>query len=223
MEHCLIFSHEIFCVRIVLCLNIPRLKAVNEITASQTRTSLRKHDVIKVCSVEYLTTQIELVLQTFKSWTVHKSIEYLTLGLSSRLWNIHHSTTAYFLTHPVYSVMMSRDIISARWREINCQVGVCFSLQCFDAVDWAAGRASACKKLSGGVLAWLSVWSEVQTCIWPSWCHCHSLSLASVKSRLVLPSCYRLRAYPFSPGKGAVKRVCVLACVWSTTELFSLV
>jgi len=26
----------------------------------------------------------------------------------------------------------------------------------------------ACKNLSGGVLAWLSVWSEVQTCIWPS-------------------------------------------------------
>ena len=50
----------------------------------------------------------------------------------------------------------------------------------------------ACKKLSGGLLAWLSVWSEVQTCIWPSWCHCHSLSLASVKSRLVLPFCYRL-------------------------------
>jgi len=23
----------------------------------------------------------------------------------------------------------------------------------------------ACKKLSGGVLAWLSAWSEVQTCI----------------------------------------------------------
>jgi len=23
------------------------------------------------------------------------------------------------------------------------------------------------KKLSGGVLAWLSVWSKVQTCIWP--------------------------------------------------------
>jgi len=26
----------------------------------------------------------------------------------------------------------------------------------------------ACKKLSGVVLAWLSVWSEVQTCIWSS-------------------------------------------------------
>ena len=26
----------------------------------------------------------------------------------------------------------------------------------------------ACKKLRGGVLAWLPVWSEVQTCIWLS-------------------------------------------------------
>ena len=32
----------------------------------------------------------------------------------------------------------------------------------------AAGRASGLQKLSGGVLAWLSVWSRVQTCIWPS-------------------------------------------------------
>ena len=42
------------------------------------------------------------------------------------------------------------------------------------------------------MLVWLSVWSEVQTCIWLSWCHCHSLSLAAVKSRLVLPFRYRL-------------------------------
>jgi len=32
---------------------------------------------------------------------------------------------------------------------------------------WQEGHP-ACKKQSGGVLAWLSVWSEVQTCIWPS-------------------------------------------------------
>ena len=32
----------------------------------------------------------------------------------------------------------------------------------------------------------------MQTCIWPSWCHCHSLSHASVKSRLVLPFWYWL-------------------------------
>jgi len=58
-------------------------------------------------------------------------------------------------------------------------------------VGWQEGHP-ACKKLSGGVLAWLSVRSEVQTCIRPSWCHFHSLSLASVKSRLVLPLWYRL-------------------------------
>ena len=34
-------------------------------------------------------------------------------------------------------------------------------LQCFDTVGWAAGRASGLYKLSGGVLAWLSAWSEV--------------------------------------------------------------
>ena len=69
----------------------------------------------------------------------------------------------------------------------------------------------ACKKLSGGVLAWLSVWSKVQTCIWPSWCHCHSLSLASVKSRLVLPFWYRPTRVV--PDKGPLNGcVCVLAC-----------
>jgi len=73
----------------------------------------------------------------------------------------------------------------------------------------------ACKKLSGGVLAWLSVWSEVQTCIWPSWCHCHSPSLASVKSRLVLPFYYRLtRVVPdIGPLNGYFL---VLSVRWST-------
>ena len=32
---------------------------------------------------------------------------------------------------------------------------------------WQEGHP-ACKNLSSEVLAWLSVWSEVQTCIWPS-------------------------------------------------------
>ena len=41
----------------------------------------------------------------------------------------------------------------------------------FSALTLLVGRQEghpAYKKLSGGVLAWLSVWSEVQTCIWPS-------------------------------------------------------
>jgi len=65
------------------------------------------------------------------------------------------------------------------------------------------------KKLSGGVLAWLSVWSEVQTCIWPSWCHFHSLCLASVKSRLVLPFWYWLTWVV--PEKGPLNG-CVCVC-----------
>jgi len=39
-------------------------------------------------------------------------------------------------------------------------------LQCFDAVGWWQEGHLACKKLSGGGLAWLSVWSEVQACIY---------------------------------------------------------
>ena len=70
----------------------------------------------------------------------------------------------------------------------------------FSALTLLVGRQEgypACKNLSGGVLAWLCVYSEMRTCILPSWCHCHSLSLASVKSRLVVPFLYWLtRAVP---------------------------
>ena len=55
-------------------------------------------------------------------------------------------------------------------------------------------------------------WVVVQTCIWPSWCHCHSLSLASVKSTLVLPFWYRLTWVV--PDKGPLN-VCVCVCVIS--------
>ena len=76
---------------------------------------------------------------------------------------------------------------------------------------WLGGRKGIrpVKKLSGGVLAWLFAWSEVQTCICPSWCHCHSLSLASVKSRLVLP--FWNRPTQVVPDKGPLN-ICV--CVW---------
>ena len=49
----------------------------------------------------------------------------------------------------------------------------------------------------------------MQTCIWPSWCHCHSLSLASGKPRLVLPFwCWLTRVVP---EKGPLNGcVCVL-------------
>ena len=62
------------------------------------------------------------------------------------------------------------------------------------------------------------IWSEVQTCTQLSWCHCHSLSLASVKSRLVFT--FLVPAHPGSPGKRAVKCVCVNSTI--NTELFTM-
>ena len=84
--------------------------------------------------------------------------------------------------------------------------------------SWFGGRKGIqpVKKLSGEVLVWLSVWSEVQTCIWPDWCHCHSLSLAPVKSRLVFPFWYRLTWVV--PDKGPLNG-CVCVCSGSKVSL----
>jgi len=94
-------------------------------------------------------------------------------------------------------------------------VNYCYSCVCvfaFSALTLLVGRQEghlACRKLSGGVLTCLSVWSEVQTCILPSCCHCHSLSLVSVKSRLVLPLWYKLTRV--DPDKGPLNGcMCVL-------------
>jgi len=89
----------------------------------------------------------------------------------------------------------------------------------FSALTLLLGRQEghpACKKLRGEVLAWLSVCSELQTCIWPSWCHCYSQSLVLVKSRLVLPSWYWLTR--IVPEKGPLNG-CV--CVY-TIYLYSI-
>ena len=109
--------------------------------------------------------------------------------------NHGHDFVASFLAHPV-------DIA------VVVMVNLAFS-----ALTLLVGRQEghpAFKKPSGEVLAWLSVWSEVQTCIWPSWCHCRSLSLALVKSRLVLLFWYRLTRVV--PEKGQLN-VCVCVCV----------
>jgi len=59
----------------------------------------------------------------------------------------------------------------------------------------------------------------VQTCIWLSLCHCYSLSLASLKSRLVLPFWYRLTRVV--PEKGPLNGcVCVTPLRWYCVCLF---
>ena len=89
-------------------------------------------------------------------------------------------------------------------------------MSAFSALTLLVGRQEGhpvCKKLRGGVLVWLSVWSKVQTCILPSWCHCHSLALASVKSRFFLPFWYRLTCVV--PEKGPLNgRVFLSVCLF---------
>jgi len=134
--------------------------------------------------------------------------------------NIWRAVDILNLTRYVAAVVRLIDVSSA---------AACFLLTCaFSALTLLVGRQEghpACKKLSGGVLAWLSAWSEVQTCIWPSGCQCYSLSLASVKSSLVLPlgaDCLHM-VHPGSPGQRAVKRVCVNGCVCAFSALTLLV
>jgi len=73
---------------------------------------------------------------------------------------------------------------------------------------WLGGRKGIrpVKNWVVRVLAWLSVWSEVQTCTWPSWCHCHSLSCFN---KIQIGFAFLVPAHPGSPGQRAVKRVCV--------------
>ena len=110
--------------------------------------------------------------------------------------------TCYYLPYCVYS--------ASCWNVVLCKllrVVVLFAI--FVMLSYIPKKT---KKLSSGVLVWLSVWSEVQTCIRPGWCHCHSLPLASVKSRLVLPFWYRLTCVV--PEKGPLN-----GCVYFTSTL----
>jgi len=68
----------------------------------------------------------------------------------------------------------------------------------------------ACKKLNGGVLAWLSVWSEMQTCIAQLM---PLLLTVSCFSKIQIGFIFLVPAHLGSPGKRAVKRVCVCVCV----------
>ena len=91
------------------------------------------------------------------------------------------------------SLPAAQPTASKNWRQTMCTTNMMkFGIWFLPSVlwrCWLGGRKGIRPvKNSDGALAWLSVWSEVQTCIQPSWCQCLSLSLASFKSRLVLPS-----------------------------------
>ena len=85
------------------------------------------------------------------------------------------------------------------------------NVDAFSALTLLAGRQEghpACKKLSGGVLAWLSAWSELQTTA-----QLMPLPLTvSCFSKIQIGFTFLVPAHLGSPGQRAVKWVCV--CVY---------
>ena len=99
-----------------------------------------------------------------------------------------------------------------------------YYLQCFLLPSvlwhcWLGGRKGI-QPVKNWVVGFWHGYLSAARCrrIWPSWCHCHSLSLASVKSRLVLPFWYRLTRVV--PEKGPLNGcVCVFVLLIETKLL----
>ena len=114
--------------------------------------------------------------------------------------------------------MISSDGVHAKCNNDNIFCERQFLMNCwstaFSALTLLVGRQEghpACKNWVVG--CWCGYLSGARCRLaWPDWCHCHSLSLASVKSRLVLPFWYRLTRVV--PDKGPLNG-CVFVC-WST-------
>ena len=86
------------------------------------------------------------------------------LPLTSSLSSLNKNTSHSFLL-PIPSTRVNSPLTPIFYYNVypclNCAFGALTLL-----VGWQEGHP-AFKKQSGKVLAWLSVWSEVQTCMWP--------------------------------------------------------
>jgi len=82
--------------------------------------------------------------------------------LEARLAKVRQRKTVLAVPDLDFDVTSAEGILLVFDNDICCH---------FSALTLLVGQQEghpACKKLSGGVLAWLSVWSKMQTCIWPS-------------------------------------------------------
>ena len=96
---------------------------------------------------------------------------------------------------------------------LQCFVMPSVLCHAFSALTLLVGQQEghpACKNLSGGVLAWLSVWSEVQTCM--------SLMMplpltVSCSSKIQIGFTFLVPAHLDSPGQRAIKWMYVLCII----------
>ena len=132
----------------------------------------------------------------FRTWGKHIlslafNILWLLWALLCTHWSIVQVVQKWAIGHFEWKqcqlCLLSVTLLSDDWFSefVHCER---FSTS-FSALTLLVGRQEghpARKNLSDEVLVWLPVWSKVQmTCIWSSWCHCHPIISASVKSRMV--------------------------------------
>ena len=127
------------------------------------------------------------------------------LDVATLPWEIHFTNTNYVLLLQNFNDSLAFSRIKLLKSIVTAPTVPSVLWRC-----WLGGRKRIRPVKNWVVGCWRGYLSgAVQTCISSSWCHCHSLSLASVKSRLVLPFWYRLTRVS---RKRAVKRMCVCYC-----------
>jgi len=126
-------------------------------------------------------------------------------------------TIAFYCTYMCMNFVHTVAVYNWRYRYCYLQfvaiafycVYMCMDLKCaFSALTLLVGRQEGhptCKNWVVGCWhGYLSgLWSEVQTCIWPSWCHCHSLSRFS---KIQIGFTFLVPAHLGSPRKGPLNR-----------------
>ena len=163
-----------------------------------------------MCSIEYLTIQIELVLPTFKSRTVHKIIEYLTLGLLLT-FEMHVSITVQQLTFfdpPCRCGMLLRTS-HVPWSACPCVLGTRVSpaktvepievpfkgadscIRLHKRICWRQQANTIKQSVSGGVALRQSTRLIIPPYITPS-SETHSTPAYSHLNRLVHQSMFRI-------------------------------
>ena len=197
---------------------------------------------VKLCSLLLHTCCVNRIVMWLICHMVHVIQQnYQQYVVSTQHVAVVSSFLLHWLVMPTVllsvALVMASSVLHSSYscREIHCSILPCldvrsglidsvilsFSAFSFSASTLLVGRQEghpACKKLSGGVLVWLSVWSKVLTCIWPSWWHCHSVLTVSCCSKIQIGFTFLVPAHLGSPGKRAVKRVCV--CVHVLILLF---
>ena len=79
----------------------------------------------------------------------------------------------------------------------------------FSNVNLVTIKGTRSVKTEWWVLAWLSVWSEVQICMWPSLSHCHYCHLLQ-EIQIDFGFIFLVPAYPGSPGQNPEGRKMVV-------------